>query len=156
MASRRLVLWLTLAVCLLVCRPGKAARSRCQPLAPLDDPSESPPLVIAGRLLAFYPVRVPHVRFPVRRRGLVQVHRVLLGQVSRPQLLVDGFYKLGVCNSRLRLRDARIFLLRTPRKRRLQARYKGENATEMEVDFELLSTAKRTQKNVDIIRTYAG
>ena len=156
MAACRLTLSLTLSVCVLLCRPGEAARSRCKPLAPLADPSGPQPLVIAGRLLAFYPTRVPHVRFPVRRRGLIQVNRVLLGQVSRPQVLVEGFYKLGVCNSRLRLRDTRIFLLRAPRKRPLQARYKGGNGTAMEVDFQLISTAKRTQKNVDIVRTYSG
>ncbi|KAF0297874.1 hypothetical protein FJT64_004738 [Amphibalanus amphitrite] len=138
---------------------SKAARgrgARCSPFPAAPGPSDPRPVVVTGRLLAFYPVFLPHVRFPVRRRGLVQVTRVLAGQVTRPQLVVDGFYKFGVCNSRLRLRDARIFFLEPPGERGPPARYSRGNGTEMETDFLLISTARITEKNVKIAKTYSG
>ena len=144
-------------VCLLVSgQAGRRAGSRCHPFPPLQESPEPPPLVITGRLLAFYPVHVPNVRFPVRRRGLVPSQPVIAGHVTRPQLVVEGFYQLGVCNSRLRLRDSRIFFLKAPGQRQLQSQYRSDNDTTIETDFLLISTARMTQRNMKIARAYSG
>ncbi|XP_037076211.1 agrin-like [Pollicipes pollicipes] len=136
---------LMMTLCLTGPKLTQARRgNRCQ-----ASPSTSTrPVVITGKVLAFYPIQVPRVHFPVKRLGLVEVKRVISGQVSRPQMVVEGFYQIGVCNSRLRLRDTRIFFM----KRHEQP--PDQNITD-HVDFRLLSTARVSASNLKTSRQYS-